>query len=322
MTSLERVVRAIEFRKPDKLPVCFEILDDNQFADKYGSDIVFGGFEQHKKSLPGNAWIDEWGCEWHSISSTVGEVRRPVLESLDDLPKLHVPDFGNDERYGSAKEIVAEQPDKFVLGSLGFLLFENMHHIIGLKQLMEAFYLERESVEELLNILVKHNLSIVDAYAKTGVHGLIAFEDWGLQDRLMISPKLWRELYKPAYKTIIERIHAGGMKFIMHSCGYILDIIDDFIEIGVDVLQLDQQFNMGLDALAEKCKGKVCMFCPYDIQATPQTEDMSELTSGVKRLVAAFYQDGGFIGKLYPQPKDVEITDEMMHTICTALTEN
>ena len=54
----------------------------------------------------------------------------------------------------------------------------------------------------------------------------------------------------------------------MHSCGGILDVIEDFVEIGVDVLQIDQQDNMGIDELARRFAGRLCFFCPVDIQTT------------------------------------------------------
>ncbi len=317
MNSRERVMRAIEFQGPDRVPVCFDIIGSDYFSSTYGNDIITIGFDQVKQPVGDKSWMDEFGCIWQSITSTVGEVKRPAIDGWESLEHLSIPDFGDDSRYEGVREMVKKNPDKFIVGSLGFLMFENMHHVRGLVDLLCDFYLEPQNVAKLMEMLIDHNLSIVDAYSQCGVHALIGFDDWGLQDRLIISPELWREWFKPAYKTIIDRVHDKEMKFIMHSCGYIIDILPDLIEIGVDVMQLDQQNNMGLEKLIPACSGKICMYCPLDIQATPQSSPM-ELEKGVQRLFDAFHRNGGFIGKLYSQPFDIGITNGMMHTLCNA----
>lgn len=61
-------------------------------------------------------------------------------------------------------------------------------------------------------------------------------EDVGSNDRLMISPVMWRKFYKPNWKAVCDNIKKNGIAIWMHSCGYCRDIIEDFIELGIDIL--------------------------------------------------------------------------------------
>ena len=63
-------------------------------------------------------------------------------------------------------------------------------------------------------------------------------DDLGSQSNLMISPDQYREFIKPRHKTMIDmfRKRAPQAKVLIHSCGSIHDIIPDFIEIGIDII--------------------------------------------------------------------------------------
>ncbi len=76
-------------------------------------------------------------------------------------------------------------------------------------------------------------------------------DDWGTQQGLMISPAQWRESSRPRYAEQFERIHRQGKKVWFHSCGNLWDILGDFIDIGVDVLELLQPDIFGIDGWRE-----------------------------------------------------------------------
>ena len=141
-------------------------------------------------------------------------------------------------------------------------------------------------------------------------------DDWGLQDRLMIDPDKWREIWKPAYAKIYKAAHEAGLQTFLHSCGYIIDILDDFIEIGLDVIQMDQQLNMGLDALSEFA-GKIAFWCPVDIQAVMCDHSPDEIRRYCHALVEKLgTPDGGFLPKWYGDPVGAGHSEEAVDAMC------
>ena len=69
--------------------------------------------------------------------------------------------------------------------------------------------------------------------AALGVDGIITIDDTALQDRLMISIEKFREIFIPRFKKMYQHIHDYGMDTFIHSCGYTLDLIEEFIWISM-----------------------------------------------------------------------------------------
>ncbi len=322
--SVDLVKKAIEFRGPERVPVSFTQFKTpgftTDFPKVYGEDFHFVmGSAFNFNFISETQYIDEWGCIWETFGDTMGEVKTHPLKEWEDLEKLKIPDLENPARYENQKPMIEQNQDKFKMGAIAFVLFERMHHLRGFQQLMEDFYLERENVEKLGDIIVEHTIRVINTYAELGCDAIFSTDDWGVQDRLLISPKLWREIFKPRYKKIFDAAHKRNMKYILHSCGQITDILDDFIEIGLDVIQMDQQDNMGIDLLSERFGGRICFFCPTDIQTTLINNDKELIEAKAKELIEKLGKfKGGFMAKTYPQPTDIGATEESVKTMCEA----
>ena len=102
------------------------------------------------------------------------------------------------------------------------------------------------------------------------------------------------------------------MHYIWHNCGYIVDMMEDMIDIGVDVVQLDQPRLMGYDQLTEKFGGRFCFWNTADIQWTTQEAVTNEqIEVDIEEMVGSFNRfNGGFIARHYPQPDDIHLSQE------------
>ena len=175
---------------------------------------------------------------------------------------------------------------------------------------------EKENLCRLIDILVDINLEIIKRYAQLGVDGYFMFDDWGLQTSLMISPDSWREIWKPRYKRIFDAAHAHGIDTFLHSCGYITDILGDLIEAGLDVIQMDQQVNMGLQNLHDKFAGKITFFSPADIQQILPTNDEQLIKTYCRDMINLLgTENGGFIAKWYNDPEGVGHTEKAIRAM-------
>ena len=89
-------------------------------------------------------------------------------------------------------------------------------------------------------------------------------DDWGTQQSLLISPDMWREYFKPCYREYCEMAHRHGKLVLMHSDGYILDILDDLVEIGVDAVNSPLQCMKLADL--ERFRGNIAFWREIDRQ--------------------------------------------------------
>ena len=73
-------------------------------------------------------------------------------------------------------------------------------------------------------------------------------DDIGMQQSTYISPEMNRKFIKPLHNKIFGLIHSKTeAKVFLHACGSVHDIIPDFIEIGLDVLNPIQRFAAKMD---------------------------------------------------------------------------
>lgn len=291
MTAREVVRRTATFAGADRIP--FDL------PEKYGSDILWMGMQPSPDRRPRQG-VDEWGCEWENIGiSNLGEVKRPALPEWEGWPALSVPDVRDPARWAPLDGIRERVGEKFLLGN-GISLYERAHFIRGLENVWVDIHHNPDELCRLIDVLVEMNLYAIEKYAELGFDGYVWCDDWGLQDRLMISPDSWREIWKPRYTRVYQAARAAGLLTFLHSCGDITSILDDLIEAGLHVIQMDQQENMGLERLGREFGGRVTFWCPVDIQATMVHGTMDEIRAYCRRMVENLGRpNGGFIVKWY-----------------------
>lgn len=323
VTSREIVRRAIEFDGPPRIPYSFIQPLESDFVEL----AVATPSRIDMSNVPkGEFVVDEWGVGVRSSGTSWGHAESHPLADLNALDGYSFPDVTNRERFQAAAGLAGagDAAGKYVVGADPILGIERLRLLVGFDNLMLALYTERPQLDRLIDRLVEMTLDVVKIYADTGsIHGFMTWEDWGLQTTLQIRPEQWREIFKPRYARIVEACHAAGLHYIFHCCGQILDIIPDFIDIGVDVVQLDQPQLMGVDDLANEFGGKICFWNTVDIQWSPEPEvTLDELRAEVKHMVEAFNRfNGGFIARQYPQPPDIGMPPEKHQAIYEAFME-
>jgi hypothetical protein len=308
MSSREVVRRTVQFDGPDRLPI--------DFPAKYGSDFAWVSMDPSPDARP-RSGVDEWGAVWHNIGvSNLGEVKDFPLKTWDDFRKLTVPDIREARRWKSLDGARERAGEKFLFGG-GISLYERAHFLRGLENLWCDIHQEPHNLCRLLGILVDMNLYAIEQYARAGCDGYIFCDDWGLQDRLMIKPDSWREFWKPCYARIYHEAHQAGLLTFLHSCGYIVDILHDLIEAELDVIQMDQQENMGLERLAGRFAGRIAFYNPVDIQQTMVHGTLDEIRAYCRKMVRLLGRfAGGFIPKWYGDPIGAGHRQEAIDAMC------
>ena len=322
ISSLEIVRRAIEFVDPPRVPYSFVEPLESDFAEMSSLIALFLGAPIPKGELR----FDEWGVGWRGTGRSVGHADVSPLADLSALDAYRYPNVLPQWRLDLVKLFVEEanRADKYVVSADPIYAYERLRALMGYENLMLGMYTQRERFERLLDRLADMTIEVVNTFRDMGgIHGFMTFEDWGLQTTLQIRPEQWRDIFKPRYARIIKAVHAAGMHYLWHCCGYINNIIPDMIEIGVDVLQLDQPRLIGVDRLAEEFGGKICFWNTVDIQwSSPDAVSLEEARAEAKHMIESFGRfSGGFIARQYPQPADIGMSHEKHRAIYEAFME-
>jgi hypothetical protein len=308
-TSREIVKQAVLFQNPPRIPF--------EFPEKYGSDFVWTEMNPSPDLRAKHGQYDEWGSLWENIGvCNLGEVKVPVLANDFELSRLNIPNVTDPNRWKDFSGVRSRYPDKFLMAS-GLSIYERVHFIRGLENAWTDIHLHPKELQKLIDILVEMNLQAIEIYRREECDGYMFCDDWGLQNKLMIDPQKWREFWKPAYTRIYKAAHQAGMLTFLHSCGYIVDILDDLIESGLDVIQLDQQENMTLKLLHDRFAGRITFFCPVDIQTVMvkgSTDAIRKYCHDMVKLLGT--PKGGFIARWYSDPVGAGHRQEAIDAMC------
>ena len=322
MTSRERIIRAIEFRGPDRVPVEHYVFPGAirnygdkliKLLDEYRDDFNNNSIEANIKSAqeePGvssqevTQYRDEWGILWHKLEGyTVGEVLEPALPTWDSWGDYQFPPPLSKENFQEFQKTVEHRhPEYYVLGS-GGSLFQHTQHVRGTVNTFMDLIDERKEIYEFLDRLVDYNISNIKGYLIASVDGILVSDDWGTQIALLISPQMWRKVFKPRYKRLFDVVKDANKHVIFHSDGWILEILEDLAEIGVDVIN-PQHHIMGNRTVAKLIEDKMCLRSDLDRQYIIPRGTSEEIVEHVKEIIALFgNRNGGLIlhGEIGPE---------------------
>jgi uroporphyrinogen decarboxylase len=124
-------------------------------------------------------------------------------------------------------------------------------------------------------------------------------DDLGTQSSLMISPRMYRSMLKPVHARMIQTIRERTQaKIFFHTDGDVFNLIPDFIEIGVDILNPIQTSAGKMSDLPELKKrfGSHLIFCgAVDTQHILPDGTPAEVSAEVKRVSEILGPGGGYM---------------------------
>ena len=325
-SSREIVRRAITFDTPPRIPYCFSIPFESDFFETAVIDFLLTSGNEVEKE-PGDTYYDEWGVGQVVTGRGHDQSSQPPLDDFAKLGDYQLPALDEPGRFAPFAPFLdyADSQGKFIVANDPVSLFERSKQLVGFEKLMISLHAELDMVKQLLSRLTDLMISIVDQWTDAGpIDAFMIWDDWGLQKGLQISPRMFREIFRPFYKKLVDHVHAKGLFFFWHSCGDIVNIIEDMIDIGVDVVQLDQSRLMGHARLSDTFGGRICFWNTVDIQwSVEENRTESELIEEVKQMVAYYHRfNGGFMARHYPQPDDINLSHERNWMIYNAFMEN
>jgi len=327
VTHKERTLAAINYEEPDRVPICAWYTPEAEKKLLVDLGLDTSRTETYKSSggiLPlemGHdfliTWIgpctgyyaqetpeyfDEWGIGWKWFKNPSGgsytEMVYHPLAGDDDLSRLHIPDFADDTRYEGSREMIAKYGDKYaIMGGIACTLFELAWYLRGLEKFLEDMLINKDYAHELLERLMIWVLTAGRKLIELGVDIIWVGDDAGMQDRMLIHPKLWREFLKPRYARIFSEFRKvnPNIKIAFHSDGYIEPIIPDFIEIGLNILNPVQPKAMDPARLKKLYGDKLTFWGCVDIQEVLPFGTPEDVEKEVRLRIQTVGKGGGLL---------------------------
>lgn len=122
-------------------------------------------------------------------------------------------------------------------------------------------------------------------------------DDFGTQNGLMVSPRMWTEFLRPGFEAFIRLGHEHGCRVAHHSCGSIKPIIGDMIDCGLDILNPLQPgvYDMAPAELKRLFGERLCFHGSISIQHTLPHGSADDIRREVCQRFETLAPGGGFV---------------------------
>lgn len=324
----KNLLRTVYFEKPDYIPTTFHI--NPACWHHYPQDALQELMASHPFLFPdfeplpddfipvysptaraNKAYEDYWGCIWETTENgIVGTVTHHPLADWDALDDFMTPDPNRSDgilpidwteikNHFDRQKTEDELPQGSLIHGHTFLL---LSYLRGYENLIFDMVDADPRLFTLIALVEEFNLFQVKKYLACGAEWIGYPEDLGMQVGPMLSLEHFRKYIKPSYQRLMQPARDNDCIIHMHSDGDIRDLIDDIIEGGVQVINLQDLVN-GIDWIKAKLTGKVCVDLDIDRQQITQFGTPGQIDELIRREVRELGSKSGglmFTYGLYP----------------------
>lgn len=183
---------------------------------------------------------------------------------------------------------------RYVLARSWYTLFERHWSLRGMQNALMDFYDAPEEVHKLYQHLTDFYVRAIErAKLEMNADGFFLTDDIGAQSGPLFSLEVFREFFKPYYAQIARKAHDMGMHIWLHTCGNVTLFLEDFIEIGIDVLHPIQKYAMNAEEIAKKYGGRICILAGFDVQQVIPYGSAEEVRAEVRWLIDTYRRSDG-----------------------------
>jgi len=321
MVPYQAIKRLTGIEAPDEYiydwPELGTALPDEATMQRLHSDVrgVHDRFPQavlqrNKTRPPHVNFIDDWGSGQMEIEEGVWYpgvhplAEATTIEEVDAYTNW--PDMDDPFRVAhvkaQAQQLAAD--NQYAIMATPWLLFpfERAHAMQGLDKFLYNMAIEKDFSRYLLEKIYSYCKTLMGHFLDElgeNVDIIKIGDDLGTQESLLISPKMYREFLKPIHADFISFIKSRTKaKVFFHTDGDVFNLIDDFIEIGVDILNPIQTSAGRMSNLAElksRYGGRIVFCGAVDTQKVLPYGSPAEVRDEVKRVINALGEGGDFM---------------------------
>ena len=261
--------------------------------------IYFGSFPEHSRpSMDCKAWKDIWGATWIDVE---GEIfpSGPAITS-DNIEALQVPDPHSkvirDNLKADYEKI--DRKENILVVTHSYLMYEKCFNILGPEEFLYMMAADEDSTNLLLDKIFDFEMGIAEEYVKFKPDNVDTSDDYGMQDRLTISPDMWRKYFKPRLKKLYDFYRSELGKDIIishHSCGHVMPIVEDSIEIGLTILNPIQSLANNPTELAKIARNRLVLSGGIEAQRILPYGSPEDIRKEVFKKLDLYWHDGGYL---------------------------
>ena len=327
MQPYERVMCAVAHQRPDRIPIDYVATpefgaalkarlgteDDEQVLRRLGVDIrrvtgrYVGPAELTGARGVGAVGKDFLGVVWKPVTNEFGTyneiVSSPLAEAktVRDVEEHRWPSVDWFDFSHLAQEIAETNRERrYAILYFAGGAFETPWYMRGMERylmdLVECPDIAEAISSRAAEFYKQLSLRAIEE-SNGGIDIIGSGGDIGTQRGMMLAPELWRQHVKPYSAELISTFRDMGLRTFYHSCGSLVPVIPDLIEMGLDILDPVQPLAAGMDPCRLKAEfgEKLTFHGGVDEQELLPHASPTEVRAKVAELIQVVGRDGGYI---------------------------
>jgi uroporphyrinogen decarboxylase len=321
-----KALLGLALEKPIKLayPRCEIVRTDMALVDRFGGDVlpvqaegtnVLGYSDSERPAIAGGYYLMATGCETDEYGlgyqrpdgSPYAVVSHSPFAGRPDVAEIASykwPDPADSRRTRGLKETaqrLRETSDRALTIGLPGRFLSFGQDLCGYAEWMIYLVTESKFVEALMDKALEIQIEVCEnVLTELGddVDIVVFSDDYGTQQDLQISPKMYRTIFKPRQKTLFDAVKKlTNAKILMHSDGNIASILPDLVEIGVDIINPVQPTCPGMDTtvLKRQFGQELSFWGSIDTQHVLPFGTPQDVRDEVMRRIDDLAPGGGFV---------------------------
>lgn len=323
MTPRENIIRALRRKNPEWVPWGMDLSESlkDKLREETGSDNFYEYFQlpyryidikptrsknqydmyYKNKLLKEGTEIDEWGVAHEPVGlAHFTEMIHPMADFtiLEEIENFPLPDLLADYRWEGVKEQVEETKKEGLLAVyFAVQVFEPAWYLRGIENMLMDLYDE----SELAIVLLERICAIQEAFSRKlgecGYDMVVFGDDVGTQESLMMSKNIWKKYLKPVMRRCIMAAKDAKSDILAfyHSDGNVEELVEEFIDMGIDILNPVQPECMNPSVIKEKYGDRLSFWGTIGTQTTMPFGTEQEVRDTVKQRINEVGENGGLV---------------------------
>jgi len=331
MNSRERVLRALNNKQPDRVPI-FELhinesnivnlakvlrpkmVEVKPMKDRFGEerleildlycflvkelelDATCSNFSMGLKCISEDRGRDKYGTLYSMSEHGEPLPVEGAIKSVSDITGFDMVSRLKPADFTRVQHVI----DKIGEDKAHFLAITDPFKISwylrgGMQYLLMDYVLNPRLVHNLARMATDFNIAVINMAIPMGIDALVMPGDLAGEETTIISPEHYRVFIKPYHKEIVAYAHQKDLKIVKHSDGNIWPILDDFLEVGFDGIHPIQPQCMDIGEVKKYLAGKMCILGNIDCRNLLPFGTKEEVGQTVKKTIQEAAQGGGYI---------------------------
>ena len=245
-----------------------------------------------------HSWIDENGVEVHynPDSGNIMLADTHANMTIDDLPDPDENFTVDPSELEAVRHVARELGDThFIIGRPPIDGTFPWEWTGGMEMFLMRMMTDPEFVHRAIDVYVRRSIAYIEAMIDAGCAGIMTTDDYSDNHGPIMGADRFREFILPGLMRQSEAIHAKGGYFIKHTDGYVWDILDNFVEAGVDGWHgIQPSIGMDLRLLKERYGDKICFFGGVNCE-TLLVGDPEKVRKEVRYAIQHAGEGGGLV---------------------------